>query len=95
MTVICEFRTKSTGNPWFICTLWLADYRIAVAKQKEDLKGALEILEWTCKRALASGVLAEQVNPHDGEARFGCAANLVAFNFCRNGDELFEETSQD
>lgn len=56
-----------TGNPWFICTLWLADYRIAVAKKKEDLKGALEILEWVCKRALASGVLAEQVNPLTGE----------------------------
>jgi glucoamylase len=56
-----------TGNPWFICTLWLADYRIAVAKKKEDLKGALEILEWTCQRALPSGVLAEQVNPLTGE----------------------------
>jgi GH15 family glucan-1,4-alpha-glucosidase len=55
------------GNAWFICTLWLADYRIAIAKKKEDLKGALEILEWTCHRALASGVLAEQVNPLTGE----------------------------
>lgn len=56
-----------TGNAWFICTLWLADYRIAIAKKKEHLKGALEIIEWTCKRALASGVLAEQVNPLTGE----------------------------
>jgi len=56
------------GNAWFICTLWLADYRIAAAKKPEDLKGALEILEWTAKRALPSGVLAEQVNPETGEA---------------------------
>jgi glucoamylase len=56
-----------TGNPWFICTLWLADYRIAIARGKEDLKGVLEILEWTCERALPSGVLAEQVNPLTGE----------------------------
>ncbi|MCY7375219.1 MAG: glycoside hydrolase family 15 protein [Pyrinomonadaceae bacterium] len=55
------------SNAWFICTLWLADYRIAVAKKKKDLKGALEILEWTAKRALPSGVLAEQINPLDGE----------------------------
>lgn len=55
-----------TGNPWFICTLWLADYRIALARKKEDLKGVVEILEWTVKNALASGVLAEQVNPADG-----------------------------
>ncbi len=56
-----------TGNAWFICTLWLADYRIAVAESKDDLKGALEILEWTTKRALPSGVLAEQVHPFTGE----------------------------
>ncbi len=55
-----------TGNAWFICTLWLADYRIAVAKKKSDLKGVIEILEWTAKNALASGVLAEQVHPIDG-----------------------------
>jgi len=55
------------GNGWFICTLWLADYRIAVAKSKEDLRGALEILEWTVKNALPSGVLAEQVHPLTGE----------------------------
>ncbi len=59
---------KVTGNAWFICTLWLADYRIAVAETKDDLKGALEILEWTTKRALPSGVLAEQVHPFTGEA---------------------------
>lgn len=55
-----------TGNAWFICTLWLADYRIAVAKKKSDLKGVIEILEWTAKNALESGVLAEQVHPVDG-----------------------------
>lgn len=55
-----------TGNAWYICTLWLADYRIAVAKKKSDLKGVIEILEWTVKNALASGVLAEQVHPFDG-----------------------------
>jgi glucoamylase len=57
---------KIPGNGWFICTLWLAEYRIAVAEKKEDLKGAIEILEWTVKRALRSGVLAEQVHPLDG-----------------------------
>ncbi len=55
------------SNAWFICTLWLADYRIAVAKRKKDLRGVLEILEWTTKRALPSGVLAEQINPLNGE----------------------------
>ena len=58
---------RTPSNAWFICTLWLADYRIAIARKKEDLKGALEILEWTAQRALPSGVLAEQVNPVTGE----------------------------
>lgn len=58
---------KVTGNAWFICTLWLAEFRIAVAKKKADLHQALEIMEWTVKRALPSGVLAEQVNPLTGE----------------------------
>ncbi|MGI8469335.1 MAG: glycoside hydrolase family 15 protein [Pyrinomonadaceae bacterium] len=57
---------NAPSNAWFICTLWLADYRIAVAERREDLRGALEILEWTVKRALPSGILAEQVHPIDG-----------------------------
>lgn len=63
---ISDDTEKIAGNPWFICTLWLADYRIAVARKKEDLRGALEILEWTTERASLSGVLAEQVNPLSG-----------------------------
>ena len=55
-----------TGNPWFICTLWLAEYRIAVARKKGDLKGVIEILEWAAKNALPSGVMAEQLDPKDG-----------------------------
>lgn len=52
------------GNPWFICTLWLADYYIACAKTAEDLKKAIPIFEWTAAHALESGVLAEQVHPY-------------------------------
>jgi glucoamylase len=55
------------GNPWFICTLWLADYYIARAKTAEELKDAIPIFEWTANHALESGVLAEQVNPYTNE----------------------------
>lgn len=55
------------GNPWFICTLWLADYYIAAAKSEDDLKAAMEIIEWVCDRALPSGVLAEQFDPLTGD----------------------------
>jgi GH15 family glucan-1,4-alpha-glucosidase len=51
------------GNPWFICTLWLAQWYIAKAQNFEDLQEAIPILEWVASRALPSGVLAEQVHP--------------------------------
>lgn len=55
-----------TGNPWFICTLWLADYYLASARTKKDLAKVVEILDWTVKRALPSGILAEQFDPLTG-----------------------------
>lgn len=51
------------GNPWFICTLWMADYHIAKATSPDELKAAAPYLEWVADRALHSGVLAEQVHP--------------------------------
>ena len=55
------------GNPWFICTLWLADYFITRAKSIPELKRALPIFEWAAGHALESGVLAEQVHPYTNE----------------------------
>ncbi len=55
------------GNPWFICTLWLAQWEIARARNKEELENAHRLLEWVAARALPSGVLAEQVNPYTDE----------------------------
>jgi GH15 family glucan-1,4-alpha-glucosidase len=52
------------GNPWFICTLWLAQWTIAMAQTEDDLKPALDILNWAADHALPSGVMAEQVNPY-------------------------------
>jgi GH15 family glucan-1,4-alpha-glucosidase len=55
------------GNPWFICTLWLAEWYALTAKKSEDLKPAMEILEWVAAHALPSGILAEQVDPYTGQ----------------------------
>ena len=51
------------GNPWILCTLWLAEWRIAKAQNPVELEQALPIFEWACNHALPSGVLAEQVHP--------------------------------
>jgi glucoamylase len=50
-------------NSWFICTLWLAEYYIAAANSRADLKRSLAMLEWVADSALPSGVLAEQIDP--------------------------------
>lgn len=55
------------GNPWFICTLWYADYLTEKAKAPEDLQESLRILHWVSKHSLPSGVLAEQLHPLTGE----------------------------
>jgi glucoamylase len=54
------------GNPWVICTLWQAQYHIERAQTLEELGRALPYIEWTCERALPSGVLAEQYHPYTG-----------------------------
>lgn len=53
------------GNPWFICTLWMAQWYIACARRPEDLDPAMELIEWASDRTLPSGVMAEQVHPYD------------------------------
>lgn len=54
------------GNPWFICTLWWAQWLIATAHTDIDLDAPLEVLEWVRAHALPSGVLAEQLHPYAG-----------------------------
>lgn len=54
------------GNPWFITSLWLAQYEIAKANKEEELKEALKWLDWVFKNALESGILSEQLDPFSG-----------------------------
>ncbi len=55
------------GNPWFVTTLWLIQYKIAKAKSEEDLKFVNDELMWSVNNALPSGALSEQINPYTGE----------------------------
>ncbi len=62
-------RTSSafTGNVWFICTLWLAEFYIATAKTRADLDKPLAILKQIAGQARPSGILAEQLDPVTAE----------------------------
>lgn len=53
------------GNPWFVATLWLAQYYVRTKRLDE----AKELLDWCAKRTLPSGAMAEQVHPGTGQPR--------------------------
>jgi len=57
------FLTKHdyTGNPWIVCTLWLAQYYL-VAGQTEP---ARHLIDWALAREQSSGVLSEQFDPEN------------------------------
>ena len=57
-----ESQPPFKGNPWFVTTLWMAQYYIRV-KQADK---ARHYVDWTIARALPSGALSEQVNPNNG-----------------------------
>lgn len=57
----------ATGNPWFVVTLWMAQYKIAAANSISELNEAMRDIEWAARYANNS-ILSEQLNPYTGEA---------------------------
>lgn len=51
------------GNPWFVTTLWIAQYYLQVDRDDD----AAELVKWTLAHASPSGVLSEQMNPTTAE----------------------------
>ncbi len=72
---------RAAGNPWIICTLWMAQYHLSLSKALSDpacseyclheaitsRAEALTMLEWASARATESGILPEQIHPFTGE----------------------------
>ena len=50
------------GNPWFVTTLWLAQYYASVDQKSKSRK----YIDWTLAHSTESGLLSEQVNPESG-----------------------------
>jgi GH15 family glucan-1,4-alpha-glucosidase len=59
---------EGVGNPWPICTLWLAKWYIAQAKGDEDLRRAYDLIRWAADCSLETGIMPEQVHPITGES---------------------------
>jgi len=55
---------EAQPNPWFVCTLWLAQYYI----QTHDIEKAKSLVNWSIAHSLSSGILSEQVHPQTGYA---------------------------
>lgn len=57
-------KQQYSGNPWIVCTLWLAQIYVDLDRHDE----AATLVKWARDRALESGVLSEQFDPEDGTA---------------------------
>ena len=57
---------KVPGNPWFMCTMWLAQWYIATARSADDLKPARDIINWVVAHQMPGGLLSEQLDPNTG-----------------------------
>jgi glucoamylase len=51
------------GNPWILCTLWLAEHELA----RGSVQAALDRVRWARAKATASMILPEQIDPYDGQ----------------------------
>jgi oligosaccharide amylase len=86
---------KAPGNPWFMCTLWLAQWYIATAKSTHDLKPARDIINWVVAHQMSAGLLSEQLDPNTGAPlsvsplTWSHAEFIVTVDeFCRKSDRL-------
>jgi GH15 family glucan-1,4-alpha-glucosidase len=52
------------GNPWVVCTMWLAQYYLEAGKRDD----AEKLIHWALDRAQTSGALSEQFDPETGFA---------------------------
>ncbi len=58
---------QAPGNPWFITTLWLAQYYLTQAQKPEDTETVKRLLSWATRHASPSGILSEQLDAKTGE----------------------------
>jgi GH15 family glucan-1,4-alpha-glucosidase len=59
------FKSKPAykGNPWFVTTLWLAQYYAATGNKDK----AIGYIDWAIENSLYSGLLSEQISPEDSQ----------------------------
>lgn len=58
---------EDVPNPWYITTLWLAQYYVHSATKVEELENVRYWMNWVVTHSPLSGVLSEQLHPYTGE----------------------------
>jgi GH15 family glucan-1,4-alpha-glucosidase len=56
-------KEKYLGNPWIVCTLWMAQYY----SKKQQPEKSKELINWVMQHCSQSGMLSEQIDPETGE----------------------------
>jgi GH15 family glucan-1,4-alpha-glucosidase len=57
-------KKQYTGNPWIVCTLWMAQFYIRNGQTDK----AQMLVEWAMEHTSHSGMMSEQIDPQTGEA---------------------------
>ena len=57
-----EVAPEHPGNPWFVTTLWLAQYYARI----KQIDKTQHYVNWAISKSLPSGSLPEQIHPNDG-----------------------------
>ncbi len=58
------YKREYKGNPWAVCSLWLAQYHIETGNRA----AADKLLQWVIDREYSSGAISEQFDPETGYA---------------------------
>jgi oligosaccharide amylase len=62
----CQHSKDVPGNPWIITTLWIAQWKIAMAQSVSELDTTRAYLHWAAEKATPAGILPEQMHPYTG-----------------------------
>lgn len=70
------------GNPWIICSLWLARAKAMMSRSDQELASSKKWLYWVCERQLEGGALPEQVHPYTGAAIYVAPLTWSHAEYC-------------
>jgi GH15 family glucan-1,4-alpha-glucosidase len=81
--------SNSIPNPWFVCSLWLAQYYVLI----KELDQARALLDWAQSLAYPSGVFSEQIKPVSGQPAGVAPLVWSHAEFINTALDIADETS--